>query len=337
MKKYLANIRIIRGTNTGISRYVTNLLPYLKNVVIEKSPNSHYFYRGILGHFWDIISFIKYYKKNVWLTSHRGSPFLKNYVITIHDLQPILSRHSFSFYYYLYYKFFINLHIKKSKHIFTVSEKVKLDIINYYNVLPEKITVIYPGHEHLNLYIYEKDSKPFNFNYAIMYGNISEVKNSIFNINAWLYVNKYNSLKLLIIGNLDKSISTEFYEIINKNSQLIYLKYIDDSLLFNYLKNSSYLFFNSPNEGFGIPALEAVYFRIPVLYSSNSSVSEFISDYGVSVEQGDYQSLCDGLNSIQFLNTNNNKFEKIRSEILNNCSWVKSSKLMTEILKLLND
>lgn len=332
MKKYLTNVRIIKGSNTGISRYVNNLLPYLNNLVIEKFPQSHFFYSGILGHIWDIFSFIKHRNEDVWLTSHRGSPFLNNYIITIHDLQPIISRSSFSFFYSFFYKYLIKLHINKSKHILTVSEKVKLDIIKYYNVSPQKITVAYPGHEHLKKISLNKCSNLLEYEYAIMYGNISPVKKSLSNIKAWISINNNNNLRLLIIGNLDKSIATEFYEIIKNNNKLIYLKYVDDLVLFNYLRNSTYLYFNSPNEGFGIPALEAVYFRIPVLYSSHSSVSEFILNYGVSVVHDDYQSLCKGLNKILHINVNSYEYEVLRLKILHNCSWSKSAKIILDVL-----
>lgn len=328
MNKYIANTRIVKGSNTGISRFVSNLLPYLQDVVIEESPKNKLFYAGILGHVWDILAFIKYRNRNVWLTSHRGSPFLNKYFITIHDLQPILSRKSFTFFYYFYYRLFIGLHIRKSKHVFTVSEKVKLDIINLFNIQPDDITVTYPGYEHLLAYDISTCFVPPNFKYAIMYGNISEVKNSLPNINAWITVNSLNTLRLVIIGNLDKSIEYEFNQLLIKHNKIIYLRFIDDTLLFNYLKNSSYLFFNSPNEGFGIPALEAVYFRIPVLYAANSSVSEFISNYGVPVEQGNYQSLCDGLRNILHVNVNVAEYENIRSLVLHKCSWANTAKLI---------
>lgn len=331
MKKYIINTRIIKGSNTGINRFVSNITPYLKEIVQEKYPNYKIFYRGLLGHIWDIVAFIRYRSENVWLTSHRGSPFLKNYVITIHDLQPIICKNAFPFYYYYYYKFFIKLHLIKSKHIFTVSEKVKSDILKIYNILPEKITITYPGYEHLLKYDFT-NLTPINFKYAIMYGNISKVKNSIPNIETWLKVNESNNLKLLIIGNLDKSVRKEFNDLVNNNiNKIIYLKFIDDLQLFWYLKNSTYLFFNSPNEGFGIPALEAVFFRIPVLYSSNSSISEFINNYGVSVEQGNSVSLSEGLNNILLINVNDSEYDKIRSSILLNCSWIRSARIIYEI------
>lgn len=332
MKKYIINSRIVKGSNTGISRFVSNLVPYLQDFGYEKYPKFKIFYRGILGHIWDIFAFAFYYNDNVWLTSHRGSPFLNNYVITIHDLQPIVSRKDFPYYYYLYYKVLIKIHLNNSKHIFTVSQKVKSEIIKYYNVASEKITVTYPGHEHLFKYQFNCFKKFSNFEYAIMYGNISKVKNSLLNIIHWIQLNKKKSLKLLIIGNLDNSIKNHFNEILRNNNNLIYLKFVNDEELFWYLRNAKYLYFNSPNEGFGIPALEAVFFRVPVLYSSNSSISEFISNYGVCAEQNNINSLSDALDKILQIDVKSIKYERIRLNILAKCSWSNSARIMIDIL-----
>jgi glycosyltransferase involved in cell wall biosynthesis len=327
MIKYTANIRIISGSQTGIARYVNNLLPYLNQLIITKTPRSSFFFTGIQGHIWDIFAFIRYRYSNVWLTSHRGSPFLLNYVVTIHDLQPIISKSSFSFLYSLYYNIFIKLHAKKSKHIFTVSEKVKKDIIDTFNISPSKISVIYPGYEHL-LKINEINFHQNKvYSYALMYGNISRIKQSIPNIVTWLEANSRNDLKLIIIGGIEKDIESHFYSILN-NNKIIYIEYANDDELFCYLKNALYLYFNSPYEGFGIPALEAVYFRIPVLYSAKSSVSEFIMGYGIEVDHNCINSIKDGLIEILNFNVDNERFDMIRLKILNRCSWKKSAKKM---------
>lgn len=329
MNKYIANTRIVSGSQTGISRYVSNLIPHLSQFIEIKTPAFPIFYKGVLGHIWDIFAFIKYRNSNVWLTSHRGSPFLTKYIITIHDLQPILSRDSFNFLYSLYYQILIKYHATKSKHIFTPSEKVKSDIISNFKISPSKISVVYPGYEHLLNYDVTNCCKNISDDYALMYGNISRIKLSLENIIFWLESNINNDLKLVLIGNIERKIESSFRNLLKNNlKKLIYIQNVSDDKLFCYLRNSKYLYFNSPNEGFGIPALEAVYYRIPVLYSANSSVSEFILGYGVGVDPKCYRSIEAGLHKILSINVTSNEFEVMRSIILEKCSWKRSANIM---------
>src|SRR4051794_30920517 len=84
----------------------------------------------------------------VFSFSSHGSPFIKNQVITIHDLICLRYPTQYRMQYY-YFKYLLPSIIKSSVKIITVSEYTKMEVIKYYHVSPEKIVVISGAADHL--------------------------------------------------------------------------------------------------------------------------------------------------------------------------------------------
>src|SRR4051812_1845243 len=85
----------------------------------------------------------------VYSLSSHGSPFIKNQIITIHDLIcfDYPKQNKFQ---YLYFKFLLPSIIKASKKIVVISEFTRNAVIERYKVNPSKIIVVYNGGDHLN-------------------------------------------------------------------------------------------------------------------------------------------------------------------------------------------
>ena len=194
-------------------------------------------------------------------TSH-GSPFIKNQVITIHDLicfqYPKQSKFQ-----YLYFKFILPSIIRSCKKIVVISEFTKQDVIKHYKVNPEKLEVIYCGHDHLiDSKISTQDTdlkklenitgnKPFFLTVQASYShkNVDKIIEAMQILPEYLLLitgpnnSYYNQLKKLVLK--------------NKYTNIIFLNYVSDSFLKLIYKKCVANIYISSYEGFGAPPLEA--------------------------------------------------------------------------------
>lgn len=165
--------------------------------------------------------------------------------------------------------------IERADHIIAISENTKFDLIDYYNVLPEKISVIYHG----TTIIEDKGNTPFTYDrdYILYVGdregykNFSYMLQSIsaklieFNIDLICCGTPFNKEELTLIRNL--KVENRIKQIRPNESQL--QKLYRNAILFIY---------PSIYEGFGLPILEAFSNNCPVCTSETSCMPEIAQD-----------------------------------------------------------
>ena len=213
-------------------------------------------------------------------------PRIKNkkipYLVTIHDL--IFKRFPRNYrtldrkIYNTKYKYAV----KHSDLVIAISEQTKKDIIEFYNIDPNKIKVIYQSchknfrieysNQELNL-VKEKFNLPEGF--ILNVGTIETRKNLIAVINA-MSIMKIN-IPLVVIGK--KTAYMNFIKIQIKKinfdiSKIIFLENVSINELPQIYKLSSLFVYPSLFEGFGIPILESLYSGIPVISSKGGCFSE---------------------------------------------------------------
>jgi len=334
-KIIVINSRICSNSFSGLGRYFKNIMKYMpKNQsvnFIKKKPLFKLFKSGLLGHLWDNLGFFSG-NNRVWLPTHTGKLFLKDYFITIHDLQPIFFPQYFNFFFVIWYKFTIPIHIYKAKKIFVLSNYVKKMLEKKYIYSHGKIILHSNGYEHLrSINLKKVDIKK---KYAVILGTVIKHKLTVRNIKIWLELEDKN-FYLYIIGQLHKDEEVEFKELLRVNKQLIYLDCLDDKETFFILKKAQYLYFISPYEGFGIPALEAIFFHIPIIYPKESAIEEIADGYGLGVNAFDSNDIAKAIRNIKLINTKSRKYINLRKKILKNYSWKRSAQILYN--NLIND
>jgi glycosyltransferase involved in cell wall biosynthesis len=185
--------------------------------------------------------------------------------------------------------------MKISRHIFTVSEFSQQRITHYFKN-KKKITVIYldvlkeiKSYSELN----EKDDK----NYYIFIGNIKKHKSLKTLISAFEKLN--NGYQLFIVGKRDDFHTQENSLDIN-NRNIIFTGYISERELYNLLYNAKALIQPSLYEGFGLPPLEALWLKTPVILSDIPVFKELYNDMPVAFfKVGDDNELAEKMNNIK--------------------------------------
>ena len=266
-------------------------------------------------------------------------------IVTIHDLIPyILPETVGKGYLERFLRDMPNI-ISHSRGIITVSEYSKKDILKFFPNYPSNNIYVTPlaandSYKPLNKlkcknYILKKYNISDNF--FLYIGGFSLRKNVKGLINAYMKIKKdlKSKYKLLIIGSLkDEGLSLKKYvKSIGLDDDVIFLGYINDLELPIFYNSATAFTYPSLYEGFGLPPLEAMSCKCPVITSNITSIPEVTKNNAILINPNDIDELA-----YSMLNIANNSDLQEEYSIRGykesiNYSWKKTSSLTLEIYK----
>jgi len=243
----------------------------------------------------------------------------KPFIVTIHDLivHHFPNERATTLPKWLYqlklkgYKQIIKNAIKKARTIIVPSNFVKQDILKFYNINADKIKVAYEGISNLNYTLKTKKStaqqkKKIKIKKYLLYvGSAYPHKNLENLIKAFTllrYKYKLTDLKLVLVGKIDyfynqlQKYITAHYSSVTNNC--IFYGQADDKELAQLYKNASAFIFPSLHEGFGLPPLEAMSFKTPVVAAKNASISEVCEQAAFYFDPNDPQNIAEKINQL---------------------------------------
>lgn len=270
---------------------------------------------------------------------HFNAPILypKPFIVTIHDLTILRVRTgratTLPYPIYLIKHLAFNLalfsSIKRSKHIFTVSNFVKNDIMKTFNIPETKITLT-PCAAANNFYNFDKNPEAaqqvlnkYNITrpYIFYVGNAHPHKNIERLVQAFALISpEYRELQLVLGGS-----KKFFYERIEREihthpktqpivAKIKFIGFIDDADL-PYLYNQAEMFINpSMYEGFGIQILEAFACKTRVACSNTTSLPEIGENCAEYFNPYDIQGMAQAIKNVL-----NNIKEQSSASSLSNC------------------
>ncbi len=183
----------------------------------------------------------------------------------------------------------------KVRKIITVSDNSKKDIIELFDVNPEKITVIYEGVDDIFRVVNEDTSlenvrKKYRLphEFILFIGTISPRKNPGGLIESISILRKrgLKDISLIMIGPEGFKAGEVLRLIYERNIEdsvrhIGYVPYEDMPYIYNM---ASLLVYPSLYEGFGLPPLEAMACGVPVIASNISSIPEILGDAALLVD-----------------------------------------------------
>jgi glycosyltransferase involved in cell wall biosynthesis len=187
--------------------------------------------------------------------------------------------------------------VRHAAKIFTISEASKNDIIETYHVPPTSVVVTHPG-------FIMKQGSPVKTdkNYILSVGTLQPRKNYTRLVEAFsLFLKenkqKFSDLKLVIIGKkgwlYDEILAAP--KRFGVQNSVKFLDFVSDDQLPAYYKHALCFALPSLYEGFGLPVLEAMAYKCPVVVSQVSSLPEIAGKAGIYVDPESPQSIADGL------------------------------------------
>ena len=225
-------------------------------------------------------------------------------VVTVHGLEYEIMPEAYS----AFERFYMRLSIKNScrwaKKIISVSKNTKQDLMDLYEVLEEKINLVYEGYEDKakNLKLAEggesKNLKP----YFLFIGRLEKRKNILGIVEAFdLFKKQTGSAHRLVLGGKFGHGGEEIKERIARSDyakDILTMGFVADTWKWQLFKNADVFLFPTLYEGFGLPVLEAQSVGVPVITSNTSSLPEVANGSAFLVDPLEPKMIADAMIAI---------------------------------------
>lgn len=217
----------------------------------------------------------------LWSPTNIGPVFCENQVLTLHDISDQLHPEWFDGLYVKWRKLILPKLLERVRGIITVSEYSRQSITDYFPFTSKKIKVIPNGVRTSHFYPREseevsaiKEEMHLNKPYIITVGSLDPRKNINGLLKGWnsLPPKIRGEVELVIIGASAEKFNFHIDEKIDPSVR--FLGYLDYEKLPPVYSGAMGFVFPSLFEGFGLPVLEAMACKIPVVTSNSTSLKE---------------------------------------------------------------
>lgn len=215
-------------------------------------------------------------------------------VVTIHDLIPYIMPETVGKGYLKRFLTDMPKIIDTCDGILTVSEYSKRDILRFFPIIDENKIFVTPLAADTSFKPLDRAeckaivNKRFNFtNDFILYiGGFSSRKNVLGIIQAFNKMKLDTDLSLVIVGSLkDEGIKLmDICKELNLDKRVVFTNFVEDEFLPILYNGCEIFVYPSLYEGFGLPPLEAMSCKTPVITSNATSIPEVVSDTALLID-----------------------------------------------------
>jgi glycosyltransferase involved in cell wall biosynthesis len=266
-------------------------------------------------------------------------------VVTLHDLIPLSHPETEKFAARVYWRLQIPNAAKRSDFIITDSEDARKEIINDFNVAPERIKAIMLGFDPAMLELRDqntgvtvRDRYGLPERYILYVGTIQPRKNIDSVIEAYfaLRLESPTVPKLVIVGRKGWLYDSLFRRIseLALTDKVIFTGFIPDEDLPFIYDGAQVFIYISLFEGFGLPPLEAMACGVPVVVSNTTSLPEVVGDAGISVMPTDIEAIVSALKTVLDNSEIAEKMKKKGLERARSFSWERCARETLEIYSI---
>lgn len=355
MKKYIINGRFLVRKITGVERYAREIINELDklvepNQIIIAVPTMEVDFpqyanikvvkvgkkkekSGVSEALWEQIEYPRFVKKENGIAVNLCNKFPILYnkgIVAIHDVSYKVNKNFFDD--SLRGRMAILLHevtywcaAHSSMKIVTVSQFSKSEIMKYYGIPPQRITVIYNAWQHMKRI--ENASDTFQRYPELVKGSYYFSMSTLAankNFKWILYAAKNNPDKQFAIAGGGKLKGAAEAEGFANLPNIHFLGYVSDEDAKTLMENCRAFLFPTLYEGFGIPPLEAIACGAPrIIVSDTPCMHEIYGNYATYIDPLDYENI----------QLPSGKTELCVENLLDKYSWtVSAEKLWKEIL-----
>lgn len=204
-------------------------------------------------------------------------------IVTIHDLIFKHYPNQYSVFDRKMYDFKFRYACENANRIIAISNATKNDIIKFYNIDPNKIRVIYQTCDdsfktRATLELRKQVKKEFKLpdRFMLYVGSVIERKNLLGLVKALHLIPSENRIPLVVIGDGTTYLAQvkAYLDANELNNWVHFLEEVPFSYFPAIYQSAELMVYPSIYEGFGIPVLEGLYSKIPVITSKTSSLPE---------------------------------------------------------------
>lgn len=216
-------------------------------------------------------------------------------VVVVHDIIALIEK-GYSSRFKLPFTYQLLDVIKRANVIIADSISTKKDLIVKFNVLPERIHVVYPGYDaslykvHIEKKAIESTVSKYSLDgpYLLYTGTLLPHKNILRLLRAFAKLKSEHGIshKLLITGppQSDNGSVSRAINQLRLTQEVILAGHVDLTDLPHLYHNADAFVYPSLYEGFGLPPLEAMACGTPVIASNISSLPEVVGEAALLVD-----------------------------------------------------
>jgi glycosyltransferase involved in cell wall biosynthesis len=271
----VVNGRFLSRRVTGVERCGREILKLIgAKCRVEKTR-----FNGIAGHAWEQFILPRRMRPNstLWSPANTGPLLVRNQALTIHDLSPLEHPEWFNRTFAIWYRLFLPILAKRVRVVFTPSQYVKRKIMKRFGI--ENVVVTPNG---VDASVFHPEAKQtiqgLPKKYILFVGSLQPRKNLNLLLDAWQEIKCDFAKTWLVIaggsGNVFRHVKSR------QEERVRFLDYVSDEDLPGLYARAECFVLPSFDEGFGLPALEAMACGTPVIVSDGGALSEVVGDAG---------------------------------------------------------
>lgn len=272
----VVNGRFLARRVTGVERHGREILRHIgDSYQLESTPQ-----QGWRGHAWEqfLLPIRMSRSSALWSPTNTGPLLVQRQALTIHDLSPLEHPEWFRASFAAWYRLFLPLLARRVSQVFTPSETVRQKVMRRFGIT--NVTVTPNGVDRSTFHPGAKQTRPdLPDCYVLFVGTLEPRKNLDLLLRAWKEVNgEFEDTWLLIVGVGGKVFRT--VKVTQDGHRVRFLGYVDDETLAGLYANALAFVLPSQDEGFGLPALEAMACGTPVIVSDHGALPEVVGEAG---------------------------------------------------------
>jgi len=227
-----------------------------------------------------------------------------NSVVTIHDLIFLRYPEWYNMADRMIYRIKTHYSCRNANRIIAVSSQTKSDIIEFYKISPEKIDVVYQGCDP-QFYIESPQSlkegilKKYGLSagYLLSVGTVEKRKNLLSIVKA-IHEGRIDRPLVVIGRQTSYAKVVKDYIALYKIKNVRFLENVPGEDLPPLYQMASIFIYPSLFEGFGIPILEALFSKVPVITTSGGCFSEAGGDHSIYISPENIEQIADSIKKV---------------------------------------
>lgn len=227
---------------------------------------------------------------------------------------------------------------RRLKHIVTVSESSRADIIKAFDLDPSRVRVVYNG---IDTETFSPQPgitrKPDQI--MVTASADAPLKGLQYLLRAMaLLAESHPELRLVILGKLNKEgVTDRLIDQLGIRQRLIFLSRIETTEVVRQYAESTLVVVPSLYEGFGFPAGEAMACGVPVIATDGGALPEVVGDAGITVPVRDPAAIAGAITHLLANPAERDRLGRAgRERIVSRFSWQVAAKTMVETYRVVN-
>ncbi len=278
LREVVVNGRCLTRRTTGVERYGREILRLIDSKCRVEKPKRRW--NGMMGHGWEqfILPSMIDSHSILWSPANTGPVFVRNQVLTIHDLTPLEHPEWFQTGFAVWYRLLLPMLARRVQRIIVLSESVRRKVMRRFSLPAENVVTIPAGADTSKFHPLNVSSDMGR--YILFVGSLEPRKNLFGLLKAWDEINeRHPDISLVIAG----TSGHVFRKLSNRASpdRVRWMGYVPETDLPALYAGADLFILPSFDEGFGLPVLEAMACGTPVIASNGGALPEVVGDAGM--------------------------------------------------------